>query len=214
MDTQNSQIVVTEARVERVIESIAYASTGAFQEAINHLSSIDQDDFGVLEESLRILLMELAVAKQKNAEALDLLGASKKELEEKLATIERQKVAIRELSVPIIDVWDDVLTLPLVGVFDTSRAVDITEKLLRRVSERRTRWVILDLTGVAVVDTVTAQHLIQLARAVQLLGARCILTGLGPDVARTLATVGVSFDELNPMRSLREALEYCISQRL
>jgi rsbT co-antagonist protein RsbR len=64
-----------------------------------------------------------------------------------------------------------------------------------------------------VVDTMTAQHLIQLARAVQLLGARCILTGLGPDVARTLATIGVSFDELNPMRSLREALEYCILRR-
>jgi rsbT co-antagonist protein RsbR len=214
MDSSKKQIVVDEARVERVIESIAFASTGAFQEAIDHLNATEQDSFGVIEESLRILLMELASATQKSAEALDMLGASKRELEDKLATIERQRMAIRELSVPIIDVWDDILTLPLVGVFDTSRAVDITEKLLQRVSERRTRWVIVDLTGVAVVDTMTAQHLIQLARAVQLLGARCILTGLGPDVARTLATIGVSFDELNPMRSLREALEYCISRRL
>ena len=206
-------VTLDEARLERVTEAIAFASAGAYEAAVERLSAAEEDGFGVIEEALRILLTELAEANEKSALAYENLARAKQELEDKVETIERQRDAIRELSVPIIDVWDDVITLPLVGTFDTSRAVDVTEKLLRRVADTRVRWVILDLTGVVLVDTATAQHLLRISKAVRLLGARCILTGINEQIAATLAALGISLDELNPMRTLRQGLKHCLAQR-
>ncbi|AUX24504.1 hypothetical protein SOCEGT47_050420 [Sorangium cellulosum] len=207
-------VSLDELRMQRVIDAIALASAGEIELALKHLESVEQDTFGVIEEALRVFLSELSEAKQKSAQALDELAASKRELETQLRTIQRQEVAIRELSVPIIDVWQGILTLPLVGLLDSMRAVEVTERLLARVADDSdVEWVILDLTGVTVVDTMTAQHLVKLAQAVRLLGASCIVTGLGGHVAETLVTIGVSLDELHPMRSLREGLRFCLSRR-
>ncbi|MGK3960645.1 STAS domain-containing protein [Sorangium sp. So ce118] len=213
---QESENVVSfeERRMQRVINAVALASTGEIELALQHLENVDEDAFGMVEEALRIFLSELSATTQQNTQALGALAASKRELESQLETIQRQERAIRELSVPIIDIWHGILTLPLVGLFDSVRAVEVTERLLARVADDSdVEWVILDLTGVTVVDTMTAQHLIKLAQAVQLLGARCILTGLGGHVAGTLVTIGVSLDELSPMRSLREGLSFCLAQR-
>ncbi|WP_437807541.1 STAS domain-containing protein [Sorangium sp. So ce1078] len=203
-----------ERRMQRVIDAVALASTGEIELALKQLVAVEQDAFGVVEEALRVFLSELSATTQENAQALTALAASKRELESQLETIQRQECAIRELSVPIIDIWHGILTLPLVGLFDSVRAVEVTERLLARVADDSdVEWVILDLTGVTVIDSMTALHLVKLAQAVQLLGARCVLTGLGGHVAETLVTLGVSFDELNPMRSLREGLRFCLAQR-
>ncbi|WP_437721143.1 STAS domain-containing protein [Sorangium sp. So ce861] len=203
-----------ERRMQRVIDAVALASTGEVELALKQLEAVEQDAFGVVEEALRVFLSELSATAEQNAQALAALAASKRELESQLETIQRQECAIRELSVPIIDIWHGILTLPLVGLIDSVRAVEVTERLLARVADDSdVEWVILDLTGVTVIDSMTAQHLVKLAQAVQLLGARCVLTGLGGHVAETLVTIGVSFDELNPMRSLREGLRFCLAQR-
>ncbi|WP_237244301.1 MULTISPECIES: STAS domain-containing protein [Sorangium] len=203
-----------ERRMQRVIDAVALASTGEIELALKQLEAVEQDAFGVVEEALRVFLFELSATAEQNAQALAALAASKRELESQLDTIQRQECAIRELSVPIIDIWHGILTLPLVGLFDSVRAVEVTERLLARVADDSdVEWVILDLTGVTVIDSMTAQHLVKLAQAVQLLGARCVLTGLGGHVAETLVALGVSFDELNPMRSLREGLRFCLAQR-
>lgn len=210
-ENDNPKVVIDEERLERVIEAVALASTGAFEEATGRFSTVEQDSFGVIEEALRVFLMELKSAREQSESAVAELKTAKIDLEQKLETIERQQAAIRELSAPIIDVWDDVLTLPLVGLIDTKRAVDMTDKLLHRVVETRARFVLLDLTGVSVVDSMTADHLIKLAKAVQLIGCRCILTGIGPGIAQTLVALGVSLGELRPMRSLKQGLKFCIS---
>ncbi|WP_437332387.1 STAS domain-containing protein [Sorangium sp. So ce394] len=203
-----------ERRMQRVIDAVALASTGEVELALKQLGAVEQDAFGVVEEALRVFLSELSATAEQNAQALAALAASKRELESQLETIQRQEYAIRELSVPIIDIWHGILTLPLVGLIDSVRAVEVTDRLLARVADDSdVEWVILDLTGVTVIDSMTAQHLVKLAQAVQLLGARCVLTGLGGHVAETLVTIGVSFDELNPMRSLREGLRFCLAQR-
>lgn len=186
--------------MQRVIDAVALASTGEIELALKQLEAVEQDAFGVVEEALRVFLFELSATAEQNAQALAALAASKRELESQLDTIQRQECAIRELSVPIIDIWHGILTLPLVGLFDSVRAVEVTERLLARVADDSdVEWVILDLTGVTVIDSMTAQHLVKLAQAVQLLGARCVLTGLGGHVAETLVALGVSFDELNPI---------------
>lgn len=214
MQESENMISIEERRMQRVIDAVALASTGEVELALKQLAGVEHDAFGVIEEALRVFLSELSVTTQQKSQALAALAASKRELEHQLDTIQRQECAIRELSVPIIDIWHGILTLPLVGLFDSVRAVEVTERLLVRVADDSdVEWVILDLTGVTLIDSMTAQHLIKLAQAVQLLGARCVLTGLGGHVAETLVALGVAFDELNPMRSLREGLRFCLAQR-
>ena len=209
--SEKGKISIDEERLERVIEAVALASTGAFEEATGRFSTAAQDAFGVIEEALRVFLLELKTAREQSESALNELSIAKLDVEQKLDMIERQQAAIRELSAPIIDVWDDILTLPLIGLIDTKRAVDMTDKLLHRVVETRAKWVLIDLTGVSVVDSMTADHLIKLAKAVQLIGGRCILTGIGPGIAQTLVALGLSLEDLKPMRSLKQGLKYCIA---
>ncbi|WP_437670375.1 STAS domain-containing protein [Sorangium sp. So ce131] len=213
MHTPEDMVSVDELRMQRVISAVALASTGDIDLALRQLETAEQDAFGKLEVALRVFLSQLSATLHQNARALDALAASKGELEGQLRTIQRQELAIRELSVPIIDIWQGILTLPLVGLLDSMRAVEVTERLLARVAEDSdVAWVILDLTGVRVVDTMTAQHLVKLGQAVRLLGARCIITGLGGHVAETLVALGISFEELTPMRSLREGLKVCLAR--
>lgn len=206
-------VAVDEARVERVLEALSLASVGAFEEAIALSGALSEDRFGALEESLLVLLRELKQTREEHDKAMNDLEASRRDLEEKLQTIERQRIAIQELGVPIIDVWDDVITLPLVGAIDSQRANEMTEKLLQRISERGADYVLIDLTGVDIVDTMTAAHLVRLTHAAKLLGARCVLTGVRPEVARTLVEIGVHLGGLMTLRTLRDGLRACLALR-
>jgi rsbT co-antagonist protein RsbR len=136
-----------------------------------------------------------------------------RELEDKLATIDQQRAAIRELSTPIMEVWDGILCLPVVGIMDSSRSADMTDALLRAVVSTRARCTIIDITGIEVMDTSTADHFIRMAKAVQLLGAACVLTGLNPQIAQTLVHMGVELEGLVTHRSLRDALQHFVGQR-
>ena len=132
---------------------------------------------------------------------------TEEQLRQTVELIERQRLAIADLSAPIIDVWDGVLAVVLVGVVDTRQSIDLTERLLQRISASGTHTVILDLTGIDVVDTMTASHLLQMLRSARLLGARCVLGGISPGIAQTLVQLDVDLSELTLVRSLKEALE-------
>jgi len=131
----------------------------------------------------------------------------RQQLEEKLTTIEAQRVAIRELSTPIIEVWRGVLCLPVVGVLDSARSAEMTEGLLRTIVEKKTRCAIIDITGIQIMDTGTADHFLRMAKAVRLLGAECLLTGINPQIAQTIVHMGVDLSDLVTHRSLRNALQ-------
>jgi rsbT co-antagonist protein RsbR len=137
---------------------------------------------------------------------------AEKELREKLALIQRQQLVIRSLSMPIIEVWDKVLTLPLLGVVDSTRAADVMENLLEQVSLKGARFAILDLTGVEAVDTSSASHLLKLIHAIRLLGAESIITGIQPSVARTMVELGVNLARVVTLATLRDGLRYCIKR--
>jgi anti-anti-sigma regulatory factor len=138
------------------------------------------------------------------------LNDTARELEAQLETIKRQEYSIQELSTPILELWDDVVALPVIGVVDTRRSADIMERLLTEVSQKQARYVILDITGVEVVDTRTADHFIKVIKAAQLLGATCLLTGIRPAVAQTLVELGVDLGELATLRNLRDGLRECL----
>lgn len=135
------------------------------------------------------------------------MTAYQAELEEKLLTIERQRAAIHELSTPVIEIWDGVICLPIVGVMDTARSADMTEAVLQAVVNKSAQCAIIDITGIEIMDTGTADHFIRMAKAIRLLGARCVLTGISPTIAQTIVHIGVQLDGVTTRRCLRDALQ-------
>jgi rsbT co-antagonist protein RsbR len=138
---------------------------------------------------------------------------SERQLREKLELIERQSATIRALATPIIKVWDDVLCLPVIGTVDSARTADMMQGLLESISREQAQYAIIDLTGVEVVDTATADHLIQLFRAAKVLGVEGILCGIRPAVAQTVVALGLELQSVRTMRTLRDALRWCINRR-
>jgi len=139
-----------------------------------------------------------------------LMAAANAYLEAKEATIRAQQEAMLALSTPVVEVWRGILALPLVGTIDTGRAKQITQNLLRSIRQTQARIVILDITGVPLVDTRVANHLLKTIRAARLLGARGIIAGISPEVADTLITLDVDFEGISTYFSLRQALEASI----
>jgi rsbT co-antagonist protein RsbR len=135
---------------------------------------------------------------------------TKLELERRLVTIQDQQRAIHELSAPVINVWDNVLTVPLIGTMDNQRANELIERLLGAVGRSGTRYVILDLTGVDALDTSIAGHLLRLLLSLRLLGVEGLVTGISPQVAQTMVGLGVEFENVRTFRSLREGLRHCM----
>ncbi len=203
-------VTLPEARLLRVTEVIALATAEAFDEAMSRLEETTEDELGLIEEALRIFLVELRDAKLRSERAVHDLTVAKVELEQKLATIERQEAALWELSVPILELGEGILSLPVIGALDAARAMDMTERLLQRALTSQASWVLIDLTGVTDVNESTADHLLRLARTVRLLGCRAILTGIGPQIAQALVGLRAGLQDLHPVASLREGLRYCL----
>lgn len=120
--------------------------------------------------------------------------------------IVRQSLSLVELSTPVIRLWDQVLLLPLVGVIDTMRARQFTERLLEAITRFEAAVTIIDVTGVPVFDTGVARHIMKTVDAAQLLGTRMVLTGISPEGAQTLTKLGVSFAGVTSRASLRSGV--------
>ncbi len=132
------------------------------------------------------------------------------ELEEKVQIISRQAAAIRELSTPVLEVWDEVLVMPVIGFIDASRSSDLIDTALREVAAKRARHLILDITGVEVVDTATADHIVRVVDSTRLIGAECVITGIRPAVAQTLVALGADLSTLTAFNNLEEGLKACL----
>ena len=208
-----SKVTVTSARLQNVIQALSFASVDEFESCLSLLDkSEDQDEFKELETAFTIFVQELSEAKKEVTRALTKAESANRQLEAKLETIEMQQAAIRELSTPIIEVWAGVLCLPVVGVVDSQRSAEMTETLLETIVAKQARTAIVDITGIDVMDTKTADHFIKMARAVRLLGAECIVSGINPGIAQTLTHIGVDLTGVRTMRSLRDALQFHLKE--
>jgi rsbT co-antagonist protein RsbR len=192
-------------RIAAVLSVLSDVTAADFSSRLPELP--EQDPFGVLYRDINAMVDTLASAHEKSQRY-------QQELSDKLTTIELQRAAIRELSVPVIEVWQGVLCLPVVGILDSARSSEMTETLLRAVVEKRARCTILDLTGIEVMDTATADHFLRMAKAVRLLGAECVITGISPGIAQTIVHMGVELREVRTHRSMRDALAKYISGSL
>lgn len=118
-----------------------------------------------------------------------------------------QKVALQELSAPLIPVVQGITIMPLIGTIDTERAKLIMENLLHGVTKHNAEVVLMDITGVPVVDTMVAHHIIQAAEAVRLIGATCILVGIRPEIAQTIVNLGINLERFPTKSSLKKGFE-------
>lgn len=115
-----------------------------------------------------------------------------------------QRVALQELSAPLIPVMDSITIMPLIGTIDTERAKLIMENLLDGVIKHNSEVVLIDITGVPVVDTMVAHHIIQAAEAVRLIGSICILVGIRPEIAQTIVNLGIDLGKFPTKSSLKK----------
>lgn len=146
---------------------------------------------------------------------LDRLGLYTTEVyqESRESVIQRQQQELMELSTPVVQLWDEVLALPLIGTLDSGRTQVVMENLLQRVVETGARLAIIDITGVPTVDTLVAQHLMKTVAATRLMGADCIISGIRPQIAQTIVHLGVNLNDIITKATLADAFEIAL-QRL
>ncbi|WP_456276983.1 RsbT co-antagonist protein RsbRA [Bacillus sp. AK128] len=126
-------------------------------------------------------------------------------------TVTMQKMALQELSAPLIPVFENITIMPLIGTIDTDRARKIMENLLQGVVKHRSEVVLIDITGVPVVDTMVAHHIIQAAEAVRLVGTKCLIVGIRPEIAQTIINLGIDLSHIITKNSLKNGLESALN---
>lgn len=167
----------------------------------------DTHPVGALAMSINAMIDALKEARTQSTEYSTRLA-------EQVATIGRQQAAIQELSTPVIEVWTGALCVPIVGVLDSARATDLTGTLLHTIVQKKSPFTIIDITGIEVMDTSTADHFIRMARSVGLLGAKCVLSGIRPNIARTMVHMGIDLTGIESYRTMREALRSYVQSRI
>jgi len=165
---------------------------------IEELEASDDYDFDQSRETLLLL------ARVFNQLVLDVFESY---LKEKESTIHAQQEELRQTSTPITEIWDGVLTLPIIGSLDSSRTMMVMEKLLGRIEKDRAQVVVMDVTGVLAIDSQVSHYLVQMVRAVGLMGAEAILTGIRPEIARALTSLNIDLDGVTTRGTLSDGLK-------
>ena len=117
-----------------------------------------------------------------------------------------------ELSTPVVQIWDHVLALPLIGIVDDTRAQKVMEVLLNTIVETQSELVILDITGMATIDTNVTDHLMKTVRATSLLGAQCVITGIRPEMTHTVTSMGLDLSRFVIKRDMQEGLKWALKK--
>jgi methyl-accepting chemotaxis protein len=127
--------------------------------------------------------------------------------------VEKRSLALLEMSTPVTKIWDGVLFAPIVGIVDSKRSVDIMNKALSSIADTRARTLMLDIGGVAVVDTAVANHLIKIAKAAVLMGCKTIISGISPAIAQTIAELGIDLGSIQTTSTIETALRDSITRQ-
>ena len=145
---------------------------------------------------------------------LDQLGLYTTEVAQKNREdiIARQQQELLELSTPVVQLWEGILALPLIGTLDSARAQVVMENLLQRIVETGSAIAIIDITGVPTVDTLVAQHLLKTVAAARLMGADCLISGIRPQIAQTIVHLGVELGNITTKASLAAAFAVALQR--
>ncbi|BCB25269.1 polyvinylalcohol dehydrogenase [Sulfurimicrobium lacus] len=190
----SKQILVRGGRIEDLVRYIQFMQHTLI-DALGEDEKIKVDDARTILLYLSSLFNEL------------ILAVFQAYLSEKERTIWAQEAELRETSTPITEIWDGVLTLPIIGTLDSSRTMIVMDALLNRIASDHASAVVMDLTGVKNIDSQVSHHLIQMVRAIQLMGADAILTGIRPDIARALTSLNIDLDNVTTRATLSDGLK-------
>jgi rsbT co-antagonist protein RsbR len=160
-----------------------------------------------IQPSARSIVGELEALRRAQDEEM------RRPLNEKLALIEHQQAAIRAMATPILQVWDGVLALPIIGVVDGERASELTTNLLEGVARTQSRYAIIDLTGVERIDAGTANYFSRIIRSIALLGAECLVCGIRPAVAQAMVAIDAGTGAARTFATMQAALQVILSTR-
>ena len=183
-------------------------------ETATFIFSLKQPVFELLREQLNGNPQALADETWKVNKLLDGLGLHTVDLFQKgrEEVISRQQLELLELSTPVVQLWDEILALPLVGTLDSSRTQVVMENLLQKIVDTGAAIAIIDITGVPTVDTLVAQHLMKTVAATRLMGADCIISGIRPQIAQTIVHLGVDLGEVITKATLADAFEIALER--
>ncbi|WP_119156672.1 STAS domain-containing protein [Caldimonas tepidiphila] len=190
----------------------ALSSTRARQgftpsETATFVFSLKQAVFGALREALAGDAALLAERTWLVSTLLDRIGLHTIEVfqQSREEVIARQQQELLELSTPVVQLWENVIALPLIGTLDSARTQVVMENLLQKIVETGSSIAIIDITGVPTVDTLVAQHLLKTVAAARLMGADCIISGIRPQIAQTIVHLGVDLSEVTTKATLADA---------
>ena len=155
------------------------------------------------------IAMKSAVTKLLNMDNTIIVGTFMSMTQQKIA---EQTDALLQMSTPVAAIWDGILLLPIVGVIDSARANEIMNSILTKILETHAKVIILDISGVAVVDTAVANHLIKITKASKLMGCDCNITGMSPAVAQTIVELGVDTQTIATTANLHDSLRMSFSK--
>jgi len=193
------------ASISQILKVLLRVGAGESVQALES-SYPETHPVGALSASLNEMMASLAEARVRS-------DGYSRELQERIAAIEAQEAAIAELATPILEVWSGVLCMPIVGLVDSARTADMARTLLNTVVQCKAQLVLLDITGIHVMDTRVIDHFLRMARAIRLLGARCVLSGVHPNVSQTIVHMGLDLTGIETHRSIREALRHLVETR-
>lgn len=176
-------------------------------ETATFVFSLKQPLFEHLRQMLRDDPAQLTEAFWVTTTLLDKLGLYTMELyqQNREEIIQRQQEEMLELSTPVVELWDGILALPLIGTLDSARTQTVMESLLQRIVDTGSTIAIIDITGVPTVDTLVAQHLLKTVAATRLMGADCIISGIRPQIAQTIVHLGVELHDVTTKATLAAA---------
>jgi rsbT co-antagonist protein RsbR len=188
--------------MSQILQVVMQLAAGDF--SARAIGSGGDDEMDALAAGINMLIEEVVAKFDENAELV-------RTLEQNMERMADQHRTIMSLSTPSLLVWKGIVVLPLIGMLDTTRAQNLSGELLNRVAQHSTDVVIIDVTGVAEVDGATVNHLLNTFAALRLLGAKCILTGLGPANARKMAAIDVDMSAIAIRGSLHDGLKLAYS---
>jgi rsbT co-antagonist protein RsbR len=188
--------------MSQVLQVIMQLAAGDF--SVRAISTGGDDEMDALAVGINMLIEEVVAKFDENARLVQTL-------EQNMDRMADQHRTIMSLSTPSLLVWKGIVVLPLIGMLDAQRAQNLSGALLNRVAQHSTDVVIVDVTGVAEVDEATVNHLLNTFSALRLLGAKCILTGLGPENARKMSTLSVDMSAIAICGSLHDGLKLAFS---
>jgi rsbT co-antagonist protein RsbR len=205
---ENVRQILAELSKSRALAGFSPAETAMF------VFSLKQPLFARLSKDLKGDAEALGDELWNATVFIDKLGLYTTEMHQKSreSVIERQQTELLELSTPVVELWDDIVALPLVGTLDSNRTQIVMETLLQKIVQTGASIAIIDITGVPTVDTLVAQHLLKTVAATRLMGADCIISGIRPQIAQTIVHLGVNLGEVTTKATLADAFQVALKR--